>query len=177
MTEATLNLTFQRFFHQVLRGQVALILIRDAAGNYILSSKKAYPAGIYRMLGGGIEPGEDPHAAAARELQEETGLIALPSELLPLAKLQTEIDDQEQNHVSFTLYLYFYDCGAQLPIAADDVGQLITVSEAGFHQLLQRFTSLSTEIDPNFGFSWSDYGQLYRPVHLLALEELHKRQL
>ena len=36
-------------------------------------------AGDYKILGGGVEPGEDLHAALIREVQEESGLVVILS--------------------------------------------------------------------------------------------------
>lgn len=55
------------------RGEVVLLLRRPGDG-LVLHTKPFYPAGVYRLPSGGIEPGEMVMEAAAREAEEETGL-------------------------------------------------------------------------------------------------------
>ncbi|MBQ8556004.1 MAG: GNAT family N-acetyltransferase [Clostridia bacterium] len=55
-----------------------IILVVDAAGENILMCRRVKPPyqGMYNLVGGKIEPGEDDLHAAYRELREETGVTA-----------------------------------------------------------------------------------------------------
>ncbi len=56
------------------RGREAEVLLAlGRAGRVLLVRRAQYPAGIFRLPTGGIEPGEQPDAAACREAYEETG--------------------------------------------------------------------------------------------------------
>jgi 8-oxo-dGTP diphosphatase len=57
---------------------VAVSVVRDEAGRVLLAERTArqISAGFWELPGGKIDPGETPHAAAARELDEEVGLKA-----------------------------------------------------------------------------------------------------
>lgn len=56
------------------RSAEVVLPLRRTDGRILLHTKGFYPAGTFRMLTGGIRPGEDLLAAAAREAREETGL-------------------------------------------------------------------------------------------------------
>ncbi len=60
-----------------LRQRATVVLVRN--GRVLLVSDET---GMFLMPGGGIEPGEQPMAAAVRELHEETGLTARRAEYL-----------------------------------------------------------------------------------------------
>ncbi len=55
------------------------------------SERKRLWPGKYNAPGGHVERGEDPYAAGARELEEETGLIAGPLELRGLIVAETDL--------------------------------------------------------------------------------------
>lgn len=51
------------------------IVIHDGQGRVLLGLRKSsHATGTWGLPGGAVEPGEDPHIAARRELEEETGL-------------------------------------------------------------------------------------------------------
>ena len=58
-------------------GAVALIAI-DGEGRWLLVRQYRHPTGqeLLEIPAGTLEPGEEPHATAARELREETGFAA-----------------------------------------------------------------------------------------------------
>ena len=60
-----------------LRDRATAVVIRD--GRVLLVQGRGP---VYMMPGGGIEPGESPAMAAARELFEETGLTATQTDYL-----------------------------------------------------------------------------------------------
>ncbi|MFF4651257.1 NUDIX hydrolase [Streptomyces sp. NPDC001380] len=58
----------------------AFVLALDGAGRTLLT-RVDRPGRSWEVPGGHLDPGEPPHAAAARELAEETGLEADPGRL------------------------------------------------------------------------------------------------
>lgn len=66
-------------------GVVAKALVRDAHGQVLIlvrSSRDEHRPGDFDLPGGGVELGESPAHAVAREVQEEAGLTAVSTRLL-----------------------------------------------------------------------------------------------
>ena len=53
-------------------------------------------AGDYKILGGGVEPGEDLHEALIREVQEESGLVVIPSSIQTIGEIVERSDAEEK---------------------------------------------------------------------------------
>jgi 8-oxo-dGTP pyrophosphatase MutT (NUDIX family) len=72
------------------------VLALDDAGRVHLVGQYRYPLGIYswEIPEGGCDEGEDPQAAAERELAEETGLRAARWERLGTAHLSNSVTDE-----------------------------------------------------------------------------------
>jgi ADP-ribose pyrophosphatase YjhB (NUDIX family) len=65
---------------------VRIIVTNITAGESgVLLVRPLYAPHVWTLPGGGVEHGEDVHAAAVRELHEETGLVAEVATLLPIA--------------------------------------------------------------------------------------------
>jgi 8-oxo-dGTP pyrophosphatase MutT (NUDIX family) len=155
------------------RQRHALILVGDERGNFYLSRKKHYPAGISRLLGGGLEGEEDPHVGAARELNEETQITVDLSKLHALAEIQAELHVPHHETTYFTPYLYYYQLSDQEMIPSDDVDEIITVTLAEYEALIETYAHLSPKVENSAhqSFAWADYGKLFGPIHQVALEE------
>ncbi len=54
------------------RGEVVMV-IPNEKGQIWLHTKASYPKDVYRLMTGGLEPGEVPYKALQREVEEETG--------------------------------------------------------------------------------------------------------
>jgi 8-oxo-dGTP pyrophosphatase MutT (NUDIX family) len=61
------------------------IAVRRPGGEYLVLLRSPEKLGYWHLVSGGVDWGEEPAAAAARELLEETGLLAVPEQLgMPL---------------------------------------------------------------------------------------------
>ena len=158
------------------RGKHVLILLRNVQKKFILGTKKHYPEGISRLVGGGMEGDEDPLLAAQRELEEETHYKAPLEDLKPLAEVQTTFtptaNSKEEKPILFVTYLFFLDIGDQSLKASDDLDGLAELPESEYLQLIANFYQLSKEQRPGQSFRWYDYGQLYGRIHQLAFDRL-----
>lgn len=181
--------TYQLFFSfahtppVLLRGRHALILLENEEGKFVLGAKHIYPTGIFRLVGGGIEEGEDPHAAAARELQEEFGVPYQQEQLRPLAEITAHIQETSTGRqLLFVTYLYHAKCQMQMLQPSDDLDGMVAYSREEINALVDRYYDLSDALitvsgsDPDpkkdLPFSWSDYGKFYGRVHEIAMEVL-----
>ena len=157
------------------RGRHALILLRNKNGDYVLGSKSIYPDSIYRMVGGGIEVTEDPNYGAVRELKEETGLELRHDKVKHLGTITAQIDEvTTKKHYTFETELFFVYVGDKKLYPSDDVDALEELSDADMVSLIERYKDLPKEIDPDKGFAWYDYGQLYAVIHQIALDEARR---
>lgn len=97
----------------------ALAVVLD--GDRVLMVQRRNPpdAGLWGFPGGHVEPGETALAAAARELAEETGVIARPRAYLDnIDVIERGADGALRFHFLLTAVLCDYVSGQ--PVAADD---------------------------------------------------------
>ncbi|HSX29597.1 MAG TPA: NUDIX hydrolase [Candidatus Saccharimonadales bacterium] len=70
-------------------------------GDEILMVKQWVGDGRWQLPGGGMHKGELPVAAAARELHEETGIVAPQDQLIPLGQSR-----QKSHATSFVIHVF-----------------------------------------------------------------------
>ncbi len=63
------------------RPEEVAIAVRRPGGEYLVLLRSPEKLGYWPLVSGGVDWGEEPAAAAARELIEETGLVAAPEQL------------------------------------------------------------------------------------------------
>ena len=64
-----------------MTGRVEVFIVVRRGDEYLVVHRVPEDGGYWHGVSGGVEPGETPDAAAARELLEETGFDALPMTL------------------------------------------------------------------------------------------------
>jgi len=96
----------------VLQGEKVLLVRR----------KNEPDAGLWGFPGGHVKPGETAMAAASRELQEETGVVAEPKKYLTNVDV---IKHDTQGEIIFHFLLAAVECTylSGIPKAADDVAE------------------------------------------------------
>lgn len=123
------------------QGATLDVLLQKRAAN-----KRTWPGLYDKSAAGHIDLGEDPLAAAIREIQEEIGHVAQPSDLIfigthycirPISKGVTENE---------FLFIYLLEITAELPftLAEDEVELLEWKSLADLRQLLADPRAVST---------------------------------
>lgn len=71
-TEIMLRMVVKMNQKKPRRAEVVMV-VPNEQGHIWLHTKSFYPQGVYRLMTGGLEPGEAPHVALRREVAEETG--------------------------------------------------------------------------------------------------------
>ncbi len=148
--------------HRARRGEVVLLL-RRPDGHILLHNKSFYPVDVFRLLSGGILPGESVLEAARREIQEETSLA--PRSLRPLGLLSVTF--RQGRHRRF-----FYSWLVLADVEGDprpgDAGEQIS----GFHwappEALTEVAGQLRTLPP----TWTDWGRFRALAHEAALRWL-----
>lgn len=172
MAKTTIEeITIQNPIGNLYRKKHVLIFIEDINGNLILGSKKDfYPANIDRMLGGGMEEGEEPITAAKREIEEETALN-IPIDfysLLGSVKTKAHTSEGSMEMETWICHLKFSESMNICP--SDDISDIKVYTPDQYRTLIERMRNLSGEFKTEkFSFLWLDWGKIYAPIHQAAI--------
>ncbi len=145
------------------RGEAVLVILRPNA-RVLLHTKEFYPAGAYRLLSGGIEPGERVEDAARRELREETGLDAALDRFLGIIDYEFRHLDASAVWVSYVF----------LTMETRDQARVVDPHEriAGFREIEWRALGRTADTLEQLPDDWLDWGRLRAIPHRLALEAI-----
>ncbi|PID33116.1 hypothetical protein CR969_02465, partial [Candidatus Saccharibacteria bacterium] len=163
MQVTNINIKIQQAFGNLYRDRCALIAAKDADGKVLIGAKPYFfPEGITRLLGGGVDDGEDINVAAARELEEELGIKVSPDDLELITRFDTHAVDAEGKEFDNQTYLFSVDVADKPYKPGDDVKQIIPLSKAEMYELADKFEKLPAdswhESAKEGKFSWHDYG-------------------
>lgn len=176
MDSHKISITVQKAFGNLYRKRLSLIAVRDTEGRILVGSKPAfYPEDISRMLGGGMDEGEDEKIAALRELEEELNVKGEEESLSPLFTFEVEAKDEEGNEFSNITYVYLYDLEDDNYEAGDDVKQIIPLTVDELEELGKRYEALEEDNwyeGVEGKHSWGDYGKVYGPIHKLTAQKI-----
>jgi len=96
------------------RGEVLFALIASD-GSIWMQQKSAYPQGVHRLPGGGLEPGEEPIIAAVREIAEEAGIENSQPTLI--GRLHYRLPNGDD--IPFFSDFYILNVGSAPPVTLD----------------------------------------------------------
>ncbi len=94
-----LNLA-QKMDKKARRGEVVMV-IPNKSGEIWLHTKDFYGDGVYRLMTGGLKPGEKPDVAFRREVEEETGFKVNIDRCLAVITYTLNGEDVHQPFVSY----------------------------------------------------------------------------
>jgi 8-oxo-dGTP pyrophosphatase MutT (NUDIX family) len=84
---------------------VRAIIVRDGR----IATQKG-DEGDYKLLGGGMDPGESFSEALAREVQEESGLLVCPETIRGIGEMLEVRADRFEERTRYVCHSYFYYC-------------------------------------------------------------------
>lgn len=144
-----------------------VLLIRRPNGRYLLHTKAFYPPGVFRLLSGGIHPGEDIIDAALREAYEETGLE------IEVERFIGVLCQRFIHNVGEFLFTSFVfeaaEVGGQLATPDDD--EEITGYREITAEELEEVARTLESLPP----AWQDWGRFRAAAHRLAAQVLCDR--
>jgi 8-oxo-dGTP pyrophosphatase MutT (NUDIX family) len=136
--------------------EVAMV-IPDESGRIWLHTKASYPRGVYRLMTGGLNPGESPHMALRREVREETGFDAQIERCLAVVTYNFVTDGES---FPFTSYVFLTRPATGTPLPTDPNEAITNFQAVPANQLFataQRLRSLNGK--------FSDWGNFRAVVH------------
>ncbi len=146
------------------------MVIRRPSGRLLTMKKTFYPAGAYRLLTGGIEPGESILAALHREIQEETGLTTT------LIRFLGAIVYRLESHPRFATFAFLLEETGGVLHTNDPEEQLEAFQEIEIDTLpliIERLGKLGHHYGPEIESYWDDWGRFRAVVHRLVWECLY----
>lgn len=162
------------------RDRTVLLVLRNSQGKFILEKANDwYPDGIARLLGGGVDKGEDVTGAAIREMEEETGIVVSQEDLVELVQVDV-IGEYMSTTYKTSVFVFFLKTVIDTIKIGSDVAEVVYYSEQDYRNLLVNFSRLKDDDlfhRKDLIFSWGDYGKVYGFIHQVTLDEILKRGL
>ncbi len=102
------------------RGEVVMIIERPNE-SVLLHRKGWYERGVYRLLTGGVEWGEEIEEALIRELEEETGYFDGNQRFLAILDCNFVFQSDQIRYISYLFYLRDLKGTLRLPSSKEDI--------------------------------------------------------
>lgn len=150
-------------------GEVCMV-IRRPNGGLITAIKTFYPAGAFRLLTGGVRPGEPIGAALMREVAEETGLDVVVRRFLAVIEYRLARHPQP-----FATFVFLLDeLGGTLAAHDEDerIGAFRELAVSELADLADTLAQLPDEYDEQIAGRWHDWGRFRAVVHRVVYEQL-----
>ncbi len=149
------------------------MVIRRPSGKYLTFRKTFYPPGIFRLLTGGVEEGEEILAALWREAAEETGLNLEIERLLAFVWFYGT-DDADGPHRFLSAAFLLREIGGRLA-AIDAEERVDAFAEAdvdGLREIARQLQALPDEFTRDFEETWQEWGAYRAAVHHAVIDAL-----
>lgn len=152
-------------------GEVCMIF-RRPGGELLTFRKTFYPPGVYRLLTGGINPGESVVDALRREVGEETGLPADPHRLLLAMGYRVEGAGPDPSFYTFTFLLDEVQGTPAVVDLREQIEDFRWVETDELLRIAEGLERLREERSPDLETRWSDWGRFRAVIHRAVWEIL-----
>lgn len=152
-------------------GEVCMV-VRRPGGHLITAKKTFYPTNAYRLLTGGIHPGEPVLDALLREVHEETGLEVVVDRFL--GAVAYHWPGEQASPLFYTFAFLLDERGGTLE-TLDPEEHLDYFRAIPPEELLEReafFSHVENEVPRSFGITWDAWGRFRAIIHRLVWEAL-----
>lgn len=167
-TEIMLDMVIKMSRKKPRRAEVVMV-IPNEQGHIWLHTKDFYPQGVYRLMTGGLDPGEVPQQALRREVEEETGFKVKVQRCLAVITYTFAAQEVE---LPFVSYIFATTPGKGRPQPLDP------------HEAITGFQAVpvSTLIETARHLRWltgafADWGVFRAIPHEVAAEQLRQKPL
>ncbi len=152
------------------RRQAEVCMVVQRGPRRLLTFRKPfYPQGAWRLLTGGIKPGEAIFDALQRESEEETG------HRLPVRRFLCAIEYQGAEQACFATFAFLLDGAGRALTPIDQDEQVEAFRDIGVDELPQIaafLTQIPPVYSPELETLWSEWGIFRAVVHRLVWESL-----
>jgi 8-oxo-dGTP pyrophosphatase MutT (NUDIX family) len=153
-------------------GEVCMV-VRRRSGKLLLATKDIYPAGVYRLLTGGIHRGESVFAALLRETHEETDLTVETRRFLAVARYQPPDAPEPDEYATFAFLVD--ELAGELRVNDPDEGltdfrEIAPAELLGVAEQLDDLADTPSAIDQRS--SYRAWGRYRAAIHRLVWQAL-----
>lgn len=153
-------------------GEVCMV-IRRPGGRLLTARKTFYPAGVFRLLTGGVAHGEPIEAALLREVAEETSLSVAVRRLMAVIAYRAP-ETPPDRHAFYTFAFLLDELGGELVVQDpnEQVEAFDAVEPAALPAIAASLADLEDRTDRKIGGNWRSWGLFRSVVHTVVAEEL-----
>lgn len=153
-------------------GEVCMV-VRRPNGSLLTAKKTFYPTNAYRLLTGGIHPGEPVLDALLREVREETGLEVAVSRFL--AAVAYHLPERQESPLFYTFAFLLDERGGTLEcLDADEyLDYFRSITPEELPERAEFFEHLPDSYSPDLGIAWPEWGRFRAVIHRLVWQTLH----
>ena len=167
-TEIMLNMVNKMNRKKPRRGEVVMV-VPNEQGHIWLHTKSFYPQGVYRLMTGGLEPGEAPHEALRREVKEETGFKVKIKQCLAVITYLLTVHKVELPFVSYVFVTTPTSGEPQPTDSGEAIAHFQTVPVPALADTARQLRALTGE--------FADWGIFRAIAHEVACAQLLKDPL